>query len=622
MTGDLLQKEFLLGVDTTHVRCAHFLDRDQVLYCCGNHVLIWRQDKTQVFLHQCSSGEIIRHVQLCPKRNIIAIVISGNEDQQEDDYNGDVGDQNDEEDVAANDETTTGTPSHRSCSPYILFYDAVTFRRKKVSKVIMQNVHEIICVSLSRDGKVCLVLGGAPDYLLTLWSIENATPKVLASMKLATPSGKIIRQADLCPSSQRDSNNVRNISGEGYEYLICVSGSGILRFFIVDSSNNLRPKTLKLHGKQQNYIHHCWLPNRTVVLATATHELLVISNFETKAIVFLHEWEQLQQSITAITPAPLNKGFMVGGSHGAIRFYRISQEDEDEYFLQAVREISMGGDIDTNIQNENLHQRFSPRDNEQIHQKNNQSQVYHIDQLESDNVALCLLNTGRVSSFALSNFDTSDVDSNSTMQGDDLIPEFHRSTDIGNLNSGNGYGYRTKKIKCMSICAWKPIIATGGSDRTLRIWNYQSRTFELTNQYMEDLVSVSLHPTSFQVLVCTKTQVDVSFIKHDGLHSVWHKELRTNGSSCFSRGGTYFALDMGPFVQVYNTYTCHLVSTLRGHAASIKSLCWKSDDQDLATVGADGVICVWKVWSGQRLLRYCKWGSDGYLACQLCSFDL
>ncbi len=603
MAGDLLQKEFLLGVDTTHVRCAYFLDRDQVLYSCGNHVLVWRQDKTQVFLHQCSSGEVIRHVQLCPNRNIISIVVSGKEGKEGDD-DKEVGDQHKEE-GDGNHETEIGISSRRSCSPYILFYDAVTFRRKKVSKVIMDNVHEIICVSLSRDGKVCLVLGGAPDYLLTLWSIEKATPKVLASMRLATPSGKIIQRADLCPSQQRDSNSARNLSSEGNEYLICVSGSGILRFFIVDSSNNLRPKTLKLHGEQQDYVHHCWLPNRTVVLATATHELLVISNFETKAIVFLHEWQQQQQAITTITPAPLNKGFMVGGSRGAIRFYRISQEDEDEYFLQAIREISMGGD-GGGLQNENGHYQLCPRDNEQLNENNNQPQVCHIDQLEGDNLALCLLSSGRVSSFILSNFDASNAESNSTMQGDDLIPEFHRSTNIGNLSSG--YGHGTKKLKCMSICAWKPIIATGGSDRTLRIWNYQTRTFELTNNYMEDIVSVSLHPSSFQVLVCTKTQVDMSFIKHDGLHSVWHKELRTNGSSTFSRGGAYFALDMGPFVQVYNTYTCHLVSTLRGHAASIKSLCWKSDDQDLATVGADGMICVWKVWSGQRLLRYCTWG--------------
>ena len=68
---------------------------------------------------------------------------------------------------------------------------------------------------------------------------------------------------------------------------------------------------------------------------------------------------------------------MVGGSRGSVRFYRISEEDEDEYFLQAIRELAVEGDggifkADPDLRHCSRNQQPPPL-----------PQIYDINQLES-----------------------------------------------------------------------------------------------------------------------------------------------------------------------------------------------------------------------------------------------
>jgi len=501
-SSELIRKECILGINT-NVRSVHALENDQVLYSCANHVVVSRRDdKTQTFIHQCHPLEQIQLIALCPSRKTIAVVISGKD------------------------------------GPYIILYDALTYRRKKVLRQA-EDTADIIGVSFSKDGKQCLILRDAPDYLLSLWNIEKV-PKVIVSIRLATPSGKRIQRADMCPSDSR---------------LICVSGNGILRFFKV-TDNIFRPVTVNLRREQQNYVNHCWLSSGIVVLGTDKNELVVIQNFEAKAILPIDDWDQ---GITAM--APFSNGLMIGGNRGSIRLFH--ETNEEQLFLKATKK-SIGGE----------------------------SEVLAFDRFfEPESLAFCLLSSGRIFSFALSNFGMSDGDMGAA-KGDDIVPSFHTQY--------NG----EKKIVCISICAWKPIVATGGSDRTLRIWNFKSKTFVLIHDCKDELVSLSLHPMSLQILICTKTYVELCDIHRSALSPTWRKDISTNGSSCFSNGGHYFALSIGEFVQVYNTHTQDLISTLRGHSAPVQSICWKSDDQTLATIGRDGVLCLWNPWSGERLLRH------------------
>jgi WD40 repeat protein len=320
-----------------------------------------------------------------------------------------------------------------------------------------------------------------------------------------------------------------------------------------------QPVTVKLEREQQNYVRHCWLSdgNATVVLVTDQNDLVLVQNFEEKVIIPIRDWGQ---SITAISSS--GQSFMIGGDGGSIRLYHMNEEGQAT--LQTT--LDMG----------------------------ESSEILAFDRFEHDNFAICLFQTGKIFKIPTSNFETD------SSMGGEIVPSFHMGIDVDTAGVD-----ACKSIICMSICKWKPILATGGADRTLRIWDLKKKKFTTVRQYEDDIVSVSLHPMSLQILLCCKSFVLVSEVLQDELSPpIWRQEIQTNGSSCFSNGGHYFALSVGDFVQIYNTFTHEIICTLRGHTAPVQSICWKNDDLRVATIGRDGAVCIWDTWLGKRIFRY------------------
>eukprot|EP00979_Chaetoceros_neogracilis_P014900 scaffold5005_cov267-Chaetoceros_neogracile.AAC.14 len=503
---ELIKKDCIIGVNTS-VKSVHALDSNKVLYCSSNHVVIWmKSEKKQTFVHHCSPRERIQHIELCSSRRTIAIVIIGQD------------------------------------GAYIIFYDASTLQRKKVIQPNDGIPERILGLSFSKDGKECLILGDEPEYVLSIWNVEKI-PSILASVNLATPSGKEIRQASLCPSDGR---------------LVSVSGNGIIRFFrIID--NIFRPVTVKLRGKQQDYIQHCWLKNDSIMLAT-TNELIVVCNFEMETAIPMEGWDQDLVSIS-----PLARGILIGGSKGSIRLYHAVVENSFTE-LKLTRSISF--DEDAN--------------------------VLAFDSIESENVAICLVGSGRICTVLLSNFVP--LHAEDAVSIVDIVPSLVQMEATGN-----------QKI-FLDICSWKTTLAIGTPNNTIRIWDYSNKMFDLLHLCKDEIVSLSLHPMGLQVLICTETGVELSAVNYSSLSLRWRHDLSTNGGSCFSNGGHYFALLIGEFVQVYDTFTQNLISTLRGHTAYVQSVCWKDDDVQIATIGRDGVICTWDTWTGDRTSR-----SEGHI---------
>lgn len=52
------------------------------------------------------------------------------------------------------------------------------------------------------------------------------------------------------------------------------------------------------------------------------------------------------------------------------------------------------------------------------------------------------------------------------------------------------------KINGLAMCLWKPIFMTSGeADRSVRLWNYETRRLEFVKFYSENINCISLHPT-------------------------------------------------------------------------------------------------------------------------------
>lgn len=56
-------------------------------------------------------------------------------------------------------------------------------------------------------------------------------------------------------------------------------------------------------------------------------------------------------------------------------------------------------------------------------------------------------------------------------------------------------------IICIDICARKPIIASCGEDRCVKIWNYYTGNCELDKSFQEKVYSIALHPSGLFMLI-------------------------------------------------------------------------------------------------------------------------
>jgi len=60
--------------------------------------------------------------------------------------------------------------------------------------------------------------------------------------------------------------------------------------------------------------------------------------------------------------------------------------------------------------------------------------------------------------------------------------------------------FHTNVVTGMSMCMRKPLIATSSLDKTIRIWNYVTKSIELVRVYPEDSLSISMHPDGKLIL--------------------------------------------------------------------------------------------------------------------------
>ena len=54
----------------------------------------------------------------------------------------------------------------------------------------------------------------------------------------------------------------------------------------------------------------------------------------------------------------------------------------------------------------------------------------------------------------------------------------------------------------LDICIRKPLIASCSTDKSVRLWNYNDRTCELTKWFADEIFSIAIHPTGLLVSMC------------------------------------------------------------------------------------------------------------------------
>ncbi|CAM9100917.1 unnamed protein product [Ectocarpus sp. 6 AP-2014] len=434
--------------------------------------------------------------------------------------------------------------------PTVNIYDVVNLRRRKMLSWPEMGSPNIVSVAFSADGRLCLTQGGAPEWKLVLWTAEKAA-KVICSVKISSPGANgdpapAVNQADFCPSDPA---------------VVCVTGDKILRFFrVVDAQ--FKPLPLSLKMELQVYTAHCWLADDQVVVSTDQGDLYLFETLEFRCALGTPTVEAI------CILAAFTKGFVAGGANGVLRVFERS--DEPGEFFKCLKTFRIEANVSsiTNLA-------ISPSE---------------------DQLALTTSNN-QIYSLALSNTDILKED---TMNFERMAGPFPIPT-APTRPGGGTTGVPSSRITGVSVAVWKPLVATVGMDKALRLWNFQDKSSELISFFDAAPLAVSLHPSGLYLLVSFGEKVRLYSILMEDVRELKEFVVKHCRVVCFSGGGQYFSFSHNAQILVYETFTCNLVTSLKGHQGRIRSIVWKERDRRILTASSEGQVYLWETCTGKRL---------------------
>lgn len=124
-------------------------------------------------------------------------------------------------------------------------------------------------------------------------------------------------------------------------------------------------------------------------------------------------------------------------------------------------------------------------------------------------------------------------------------------------------------ITGMGTCVCKPLIATCGMDRTVRVWNIVERRLEICRIFQEEPLSLSMHPSGLHLIVGFADKLRLMNLLMDDFkicHDIPIKQCR---EVQFSNGGSMIAAVNGNIITVFNFNTYDRLTDLRGHNSKV-----------------------------------------------------
>ncbi|CAI5689001.1 unnamed protein product [Oreochromis niloticus] len=403
-------------------------------------------------------------------------------------------------------------------------------RKRKILSAGDMSVQEFICIAFSPDSKYLIGLTEGPEWMLILWLWEKH--KLLATLK--TPN---------------TNNPVTQVSFNPYNNTqLCVSGTGVFKLFRYSEGALKQSSVAKVESI--NFLCHTWMSEHRVIAGTDTGRLLVFESGDLRREISMTsvqgqsarqvEVKKIKDanvdegpsvpSITAILS--YSKGFACSRGPGTV--FLFEQTDESGY--RKTREIKIP--LDAYCSGVTL------------------AEYQQIDTIcfsPAEETLAISTNRGQLYSVSLSSVDMNKEDK---LHFELLSQSFHSSSITG-----------------LSICIRKPLVATCSLDRSVRIWNYETKVLELYKEFQEEAYSVALHPTGLFILV--------GFSDRLRLMNLLIDDIRT--------------------FKEFTVRSCREVCQIE----------WSLDDSRVVSCGVDGAVYEWNTQSGKResesVLKSCSY---------------
>eukprot|EP00282_Hemiselmis_andersenii_P016281 CAMPEP_0114178544 /NCGR_PEP_ID=MMETSP0043_2-20121206/38603_1 /TAXON_ID=464988 /ORGANISM="Hemiselmis andersenii, Strain CCMP644" /LENGTH=568 /DNA_ID=CAMNT_0001276969 /DNA_START=30 /DNA_END=1733 /DNA_ORIENTATION=- len=347
-------------------------------------------------------------------------------------------------------------------------------------------------------------------------------------------------------ASVKVNSEVRRVSFSPLDNVqIATSGPGLLKLWRLQESNLKGFNMVSGKAASQSFTDHSWAPGDRLLASTDQGDVLVVEQGELRSTV------KTRMSGTSIhTVVAYSSGFIVAGSEGRMSVYekndaREKGEDKEPY---------------------HHFKTFKSPDSQDI---------ISISISHAEETLAAFFVSNQVALFPIANIDILKEDQN----------QFQFV----------GSGFHSAQITGLDVCVRKPLVATCGADRSVRVWNYVDKTCEVAKVFQDDLSSIAIHPSGFHILVGFSDKLRLFNVLIDDLKLFQEFPLKSCREVRFSHGGHRFAAVNISNIVIFDTYTFQRLGVLISHTAVVKSVCWSMDDFKLVSAGIDGAVYEWSL---------------------------
>lgn len=126
-------------------------------------------------------------------------------------------------------------------------------------------------------------------------------------------------------------------------------------------------------------------------------------------------------------------------------------------------------------------------------------------------------------------------------------------------------------ITGMDTCVRKPLVATCGVDRTVRVWNIVEQRLDTWKMFQEEPCSLAMHPSGLHIVVGFVDKLRVMNLSMDDMRTCRDIPIKQCREVKFSNGGSMIAAANGNVVTVFDFITFNKLVDLRGHNSKVIS---------------------------------------------------
>lgn len=453
----------------------------------------------------------------------------------------------------------------------VTIYDLNTLRKKKVLSSTEVQSNEFVSLAFSPDSKYLVSQGGRPDWTLLYWTWEKA--KVMAVTKSTNQMNSPVYQVTFNPQDNTQ---------------LCVVGNGIFKLFRYSEGNLKQFAFQKM--EPQNFLCQAWVSDERIIAGTDSGRLLLFESGELKSEFHVggggaNASAPTRQSMASVPESGVSqdappqvtciiafsKGFICSGGAGTVHLF---EKTEEKDFYKKAREIKIP--VDTQSPDPQLLEN---------------QEIVNLTVSPSEETLVCSTKTSQLYCITMS---TADLGKGDIATFELLSQAFHRGVITG-----------------MDVCIRKPLIATCGLDRSVRIWNYEVCSLEQYKEFQEECYSIALHPSGLYILVGFSDKLRLMNLLIDDIRSFKEFTIRGCRECSFSNGGHLFAAVHGNVIQLYSSTTFENVGNLKGHNGKVRQVIWSQDDSKIISCGMDGAVYEWNVTSykreGESVLKSCSY---------------